>query len=58
LYSDEDGVIKIRAKLPKQVLDSINTEFGGEIDNAANIGKNEAEKIALWNQTYPEGLVE
>jgi len=55
---NKDGVIKIRVKLPNRVLDSINNEFRGKFINASNIGKDEAEMIALWNQTYPEDLIE
>jgi hypothetical protein len=55
---DKDGNIKISVKLPTRVLKNINTGFRGEIINAANVGKSEAEMIALWNETYPDDLIE
>ena len=55
---NKDGVIKVSVKIPSRVIDSINTEFRGEFINAMNIGMDEAEMIALWNQTYPEDLIE
>ncbi len=55
---NKDGHIKVSVKLPTRVLKRINNEFRGEVTNAANIGKTQAEMIALWNESYPEDPID
>ena len=37
---------------------NVNANFRGKWRNAENIGKSEAEIIALWNEAYPEDPID
>jgi hypothetical protein len=57
-HARRDGSIRISVKLPKRLVKNINKNFRGRYINADNIGKSEAELVALWNQTYPDDPIE
>ena len=49
-----DGSIDVNVRVNPRVVKNLNTGFRGQWRNAENIGKNEAEIIALWNAAHPE----
>jgi hypothetical protein len=54
----KDGSIEISVRVNPDLLKRVNAEFHGKWVNAQNIGKSEAEIIALWNAGHPEDLIE
>ena len=54
----KDGSIVIRAQFGKRVTQRVNAEQRAQWINADNIGKSEAEMIALWNEQHPDDPIE
>ena len=54
----KDGRIDINVRVNPRIVKNLNAHFRGQWRNAENIGKSEAEIIALWNQAHPEDLIE
>jgi HU domain-containing protein len=50
----KDGSIDVNVRVNPRVVKNLNTGFRGRWKNAENIGKSEAEIIALWNAAHPE----
>ena len=50
----KDGSIDVNVRVNPRVVKNLNTGFRGQWRNAENIGKSEAEIIALWNAAHPE----
>ena len=53
-----DGSITVDVRLNADLVKRINTEFGGKWRNADNIGKSEADIVALWNKFHPNDPIE
>jgi hypothetical protein len=53
----KDGSIDINVRINPEVSKRVNTGFRGKWLNAENIGKSEAEMIAIWNAAHPEDLI-
>ena len=53
-----DGSIEISVRVNPELLRNVNSGFRGAWINAENIGKSEAEMIALWNAAHPDDLIE
>lgn len=54
----KDGSIDVNVRVNPRIVRNINTNFRGRWKNAENIGKSEAEIIALWNAAHPDNLIE
>jgi hypothetical protein len=54
----KDGSIEISVRVNPDLLNHVNAEFRGKWRNAENIGKSEAEIIALWNKAHPDDLIQ
>lgn len=54
----KDGSVDIDVRVNPDLDKRINAGFRGKWVNAENIGKSEAEIIALWNQAHPDDLIE
>lgn len=52
-----DGSIDISVRVNPGLDKQVNSGFRGKWRNAENIGKTEAEIIALWNQKHPDDLI-
>ena len=52
-----DGSIDIGVRVNPDLDKHVNSDFRGKWRNAENIGKTEAEIIALWNQKHPDDLI-
>jgi hypothetical protein len=52
-----EGDIDITVRVNPEVDKRVNAGFRGKWVNAENIGKTEAEIIALWNQAHPSDLI-
>ena len=50
----KDGSIDVNVRVNPRVVKNLNTGFRGQWRNAENIGKTEAEIMALWNAAHPE----
>ena len=48
-----DGTIEIDVRVNPDLVRNVNADFHGKWKNAENIGKSEAEILALWNATHP-----
>lgn len=48
-----DGSVEVNVRVNPDVVKRVNTGFRGKWRNAANIGKPEAEILALWNKAHP-----
>jgi len=53
-----DGSISVNVRVNPRIVRNVNANFRGRWKNADNIGKPEAEIIALWNAAHPEDPVE
>jgi hypothetical protein len=55
-----DGSYRIAVLIDPDLRRTLNAPgaFGGEIINRENIGKSQAQLVALWNQYHPEDAVE
>jgi hypothetical protein len=53
-----DGKINIQVLVNQEIDKNVNTKFCDKWRNAANIGKSEAEIVALWNAAHPEDPIE
>lgn len=49
----KDGKVRIYVRLNPRLTKQINGDFRGAWVNGENIGKSEAEIIALWNRDHP-----
>ena len=54
----KDGSIEVNVRVNPRMVRNINNGFRGIWRNAENIGKIEAEIIALWNAAHPDNLIE
>ncbi|MGB8983839.1 MAG: hypothetical protein WCC12_18355 [Anaerolineales bacterium] len=54
----KDGDIAVNVRVNPRILKNLNVNFRGRWKNAQNIGKTEAEIIALWNDAHPDNPVE
>jgi len=52
-----DGSIDIGVRVSGELDKKVNAGFRGTWLNSQNIGKTEAEMIALWNEEHPEDLI-
>ena len=50
----QDGQIEIAVRVSRRLVRKVNAGFRGEIENAENIGKSQAELIRLWNENHPD----
>ncbi len=50
----KDGSVKVGVRLTPRVAQAVNSGFRGRWLNAENVGKSEAELIALWNAAHPD----
>ncbi len=50
----KDGSIDVNVRVNPRVVKNLNTGFRGQWRNAENIGKSEAEIVALWNDAHPD----
>ena len=53
----KDGTININARVQADLDNKVNSGFRGKWINAENIGKTEAEIVALWNKDHPNDLI-
>lgn len=49
----KDGEVEVTVRVNPEVVKRVNSHFRGVWLNSANIGKTEAEMIALWNTLHP-----
>ena len=54
----KDGSVDIDVRVNPNLDDRVNAGFHGKWINAENIGKSEAEIIALWNEKHPDDKIE
>ena len=54
----KDGSVDIQVRVNPVIDRNVNANFRGKWRNAENIGKSEAEIIALWNEAYPEDPID
>lgn len=54
----KDGSIEISVRVNPDLVKRLNAEFRGKWLNAQNIGKEEADIVALWNAAHPDDLIE
>jgi nucleoid DNA-binding protein len=54
----KDGSVDVDVRVNPEVTIKVNAGFRGKWRNAANIGKSEAEMIALWNEKHPDDPIE
>jgi hypothetical protein len=54
----KDGSVDCDVRVSPALYARVNAGFRGKWINAANIGKNEAEIIALWNTAHPDDPIE
>ena len=52
-----DGSVDISVRVNPDLDKQVNSGFRGQWRNAENIGKTEAEIVALWNQKHPDDLI-
>lgn len=53
----KDGKVNIGVRVNPELDKLVNAGFRGKWVNADNIGKTEAEIIALWNEDHPTDLI-
>lgn len=54
----KDGSVNIQVRVNPEIDKNVNVGFRGKWRNAENIGKSEAEIIALWNEAHPEDPID
>ena len=54
----KDGTVNIQVRVNPSINKNVNMKFRGAWRNATNIGKSEAEIIAMWNEVHPEDPIE
>ena len=54
----KDGSISVKSRFSTRMSKSIDAGKRAEWINAENIGKTEAEMIAIWNDLYPDDPIE
>ncbi len=54
----KDGSIDIDVRVNPDLDKRVNSGFHGKWINSANIGKDEAEIIAVWNEAHPDDPIE
>ena len=52
-----DGTIEVDVRVNPELAKGVNAGFRGKWRNAAQIGKPEAEIVALWNKAHPNDLI-
>jgi hypothetical protein len=53
----KDGSISIGVRVSPELDKKVNSGFRGKWVNSQNIGKTEAELIAIWNNEHPEDQI-
>jgi len=53
-----NGRIEIAVRVNPAMTRRVNADFRGKVINPGNIGKSEAEIIALWNRDHPDNPIE
>lgn len=53
----KDGSVDIGVRVNPDLDKKVNAGFRGTWVNSANIGKTEAEIIALWNEEHPDDML-
>lgn len=53
----KDGSVNIGVRVSQELDKKVNAGFRGKWLNADNIGKEEADIVALWNADHPEDLI-
>ena len=54
----KDGTVNIQVRVNPSIDKNVNVNFRGKWRNATNIGKSQAEIIAMWNEVHPEDPIE
>jgi hypothetical protein len=54
----KDGMIEVDVRVNPRIVRNVNVGFRGRWRNSENIGKSEAEIVAMWNEAHPDDLVE
>ena len=54
----KDGTVDIGVRISMDLDKRVNAGFRGTWLNSENIGKTEAEMIAIWNKAHPEDLID
>jgi hypothetical protein len=52
-----DGSIDIGVRVNPELDKKVNSSFRGKWLNSENMGKTEAEMIAIWNKDHPDDLI-
>ncbi len=53
----KDGTVDLGVRVSPDLDKKVNTGFRGKWLNSENVGKTEAEMIAIWNEKHPEDLI-
>jgi len=53
----KDGSVDIGVRVSPDLDKKVNSGFRGKWVNSENIGKTEAEMIAIWNEAHPEDQI-
>jgi hypothetical protein len=53
----KDGSVDIGVRVNPELDKKVNAEFRGKWANSQNIGKAEADIVALWNEAHPDDLI-
>lgn len=53
----KEGTIEVDVRVNPDVVKKVNAGFRGKWRNGNNIGKSEAEIVALWNEAHPDDLI-
>jgi hypothetical protein len=54
----KDGAVEVDVRVNPDLKKRINAGFRGKWINAGNIGKEEADIVALWNAAHPDDPIE
>ncbi len=53
----KDGSVDIGVRVNPELDKKVNAGFRGTWVNSANVGKTEAEMIAIWNENHPDDQI-
>jgi hypothetical protein len=53
----KDGSVDIGVRVNPELDRQVNAGFRGTWVNSANVGKTEAETIAIWNENHPDDQI-
>jgi hypothetical protein len=54
----KDGSVNVSVRVNPELDKKVNIGFRGKRVNSENIGKNEADFVALWNTAHPNDPIE